>query len=1184
MAYNPILSTEVDAKSPIDQALMSNKIKNDFDDHEARILALEAGGGSGGSTDPKTDPRYGQVLAGFETNEAVLKRRKYHFYQNITLNAAKQNTEGFNPEADDDSRWFITEDGVGLTFQTNVEFYLGYAYFLPQGKKVYFQIKKGENFFGLSQYRGSGYTDTVTVKIDGQSMTALGIKNEYGGARADDYSLNSGNQVQYTEWFFGLDGEEHVVEITNNDTGSNPWYFDAIEVGYASKPGTFAVDRNLKVSAGRVSVRGAAISTAETNITFDATEGYGRTDALKVSNAGVVSVLKGIEPAMTQASPEISIAFSSGPVTSMQVKNSYYFPSTGFILVSLPNGQHHIASYTSKNQSVIAQHQLQGLTWQSQPVVDYAPLTGFLSNTNGDAKGDVVINLWGAGGYLVNGSNNKLDFKVTVNGVQTTHAATIPNGLYSADLVSLGSAIVKAMKAVKPLNNGEYFCEYNELSQKWCIGVKGSEVTELQLPFATGSNASSSIRGGIGFSATDLDSALSYLSQNEVQSMAHKVFRPATNFIPASDPSIEYSYADPGDADPVYLETIQKYGFGYMRNIVASDPYIKLYPDKDACGVAFTFLSITGGAQVIASVDYGQQIFTINMDGATGATSSKRPNFKTGFLSFPRGSHVIELHLAQGAQFQNDTSTLQSTFLGYREYFTKPKFEALLTTESIIKCFEIAPKQFFKTTYKYNYSPQPTKDNISTISYVGGGWSANTGTNSFNGTANITSGSGDYVDITFVLQGDGGGISLNSFWASGYTALASLYLIAGSSASEVNTLIQNNWMSSTNGDIYDEPVFEAFGLPAGTYTLRCKNRQAAAFGISGISIVDTVAPDEGQTISDVTNTGQGVTFPFRGLIKYPLIRDSAYLVPPFLERSGYREGESYIDYATGTLNYGGFVMNDNDHVRQNKNYFQMGFLNYQDDFVRWFGFGKSFVTLDRGVSGITPTIQPVIDGVNHANTYEQNAQTKGAANSPAFNNFHPLFSDHFKRYASGTMSNSTTFLISNTRGFKVGDTVIVGKDATAEIYRTIQTVNAGTSIVFTQAISGFAGYTVAANAYVKSYGFHTVKLVMTAASQNMSLTAMVEPLDITPSKDNDRRLATNKIGETVTVYFKDVTSGDNLYYPYFSDGRQATWQESSISITGWSSASMLLGLNLDLKSIVASPGTASFKITSTRRF
>lgn len=1184
MAFVNITPSQTDAKSPIDVQLMDVGLNQNLDDHEARILALEAGGGSGGSSDPSQDPRYGSVLAGFQTNEAKFWRKRYGVPQSVINNGEKlNNIEGFDPEGNDQSRFFYGNEQINWAYDTNSNYYNGFTLLIPDGKAISFKLKKGENFFGIGGHKGTAICDTVRVYIDGQSITSFGgITNEYGASRADTYSMIAAVDLfQHVQWFFGLDGEEHVITVMNDDSGSNNLGFNFIEVGYASKPGTHSVDRELKINAGRVNVRGSAVSTAETTVTFDATEGYGRTDAVVVDTAGSITALKGIEPAMTQTLPETAMAFS-GSLTTFKVKNSKFFPSSGFLVVSHPGGEHYICSYTSKTESTIAQHSFDGVLWQSKPKDDYTPENNFTSATLGDPTGSINVNLWASGGHVISSSNNKLDFKITLNGVQTTHAATITNGLYSADLMPLGKAIVSAMKAVKPLTSGEYFAEYNSDSQRWTIGVKGSEVTELQLLFSTGSNVANSIHTTIGYSSTDLTGKTSYLAQSEKQSLAHKVFFADNSIMPANDPRIKYNFADGGLSNNQINYIKERFGLGHVRSVNATDPIIKIHPDEDACGLSFSFACYDGGSMIVAQIDYGQQIYALRTE-FTSDTSHNNSQVMTGFLSFPRGSKVISLWQLNESTWEITDNTNGILFIGARQYFTKPKVEALTTTQSIIKSFDISPKQFFETKYQASYSPQASFDNVDTITY-NGTWT-NTTIDWFNSSYYTTTTLNDYVDITFTLAGSGGGIGVSQGFDTGtYSRLASYYLVSGASGSETNTLIQNNFLRWPMGTATSGNRFQLTGLPSGQYTLRIKNRDSGnTLLIDGYSIIDTVAPDRGQTVSDVTNTGQAVSYPLNS-VKFNFYQDSAYLTPNSLFRSGFNQGRSMIDYSAQTMTEN-ITTEDEANVKTHNLYFsEIQITNSADD-LRSFYFAKSVYIIPAALNtgSFSVTVQPVIDGVNHANTFSTKVQAKGGSAPSSVRDFYPLFSDHFLRYGT-SMSNSTTLPIANTKGLKVGHTVILEADSQPTLKRVIATVTADTNITFTEAVSTFANYTTANNVRVKAYGFHVIKFE-NDTSDDFEISALAfEPMDIQSSKHEQRRLSANKIGEVVSISFLGVSNGNDLYYPYFSDGRQATYLESSIDIIGYSSGTGTYSLPLDLKNISVSAGTLDIKITSVRRY
>ncbi len=1181
MAFDPLLSTETDAKSPIDQNLMDT-IRLDFDDHEARILALESGGGSGGGAS-SGDPRYGAITVGLETNEAKLWRKRYSAFQNILKSGEKLNNQfGFDPEGSDLSRWIGFQQPNATNFSSDAKAYNAHYCSVGQGNSVSFKIKKGENFFGIGTTNASTSSNQIRVKIDGVSITSFGgITDETGAAGADTYtSVSATTLYQSVKWFFGLDGQEHIIEILNDDTGSNSMFLEFIEVGYASPKSQFTPDLNLNVKPGRFIVRGVGTSSIETDLTFGASSGYGHTAAVIGTTAGSLSVLNGVEPAMTQALPQETITFSSA-VSTIKAKNTKFFPSTGFLLVSTPWGGHFIASYTGKTESTIAQHQFTGMKWQSQPSKDFTPLNNIDSDTAGDATGDLNINYWASGGHVISSSNNKLDFKVTVNGIQTTHAATISNGLYSADLVPLGAAIVNAMKAVKPLTNGEYFCEYNQDAQRWTIGIRGAEQTELQLLFSTGSNSANSIHTTLGFSTADKTAKTAYVAENEVQSLAHKVFRAEKSYISATDPRVQYIVApDASPTDQFLQDAEERLGFGYVYKLTSENPLLKIFPESDACGILLNFLATGAGSGIIVQVDYGNHYYLLQPD-TEGLGSGKRGEILSCFVSFPRGSRTISVWQHDGGGWEASASTNNIFFVGAKQYFTKPKEEALTTTQAILKTFDVAPKQFFKTPYAHSYSPQATKDNIDTITYTGS-WS-NGSANVFNGSYNLTNTSGDYVDITFTTVGANGGISIGLIVNTGYSKKVGFFLVSGATGSETSSRVQNvrtSW--STISAALEHEAFTIQGLPAGQYTLRVKNENASTLQIVNINVIDTVAPDSGATVTDVTNTGQGVTYPIN-TIKNVAYKDSVDRVPPWLFRSGYKEGHCLIDYAAQSDAV--YDFNDNSTVLNENAYFTGVQFSNDADFLRSIFFGKSVCTLDGAYTTGTSQVNPVLDARNPANKYAISSQVKGgSAPGATRQSWYPLYSRHVYELLTSNMPNSTTINIGNTRGFKVGHQVILEATGQPTLKRTIATVTTDSSITVTEAVSTFANYTIANSASVKAYGLHVLKLENDNANPFYFSAFCYEPLDLSQSKDDVRRAEANRVGEVATVTFKTVANGDDIYYPYFQDGRQATAQECAIQVIG-ASAATAFSFPRDLKNIsVGGVNTIDVKITAVRGF
>lgn len=110
--------------------------------------------------------------------------------------------------------------------------------------------------------------------------------------------------------------------------------------------------------------------------------------------------------------------------------------------------------------------------------------------------------VWRSSGYFViDSSNNRLDFKETSGGTELS--ATITAGTYSVS--TLAAAIKSAMEVVTA-NARTYTVSQNASSGRWTIA--GS--VYLDILFSTGTNAASSIRDAIGFGTNDYTGSTSY--------------------------------------------------------------------------------------------------------------------------------------------------------------------------------------------------------------------------------------------------------------------------------------------------------------------------------------------------------------------------------------------------------------------------------------------------------------------------------------------------------------------------------------------------------------------------------------------------------------------------------------------------------------------------------------------------
>ena len=1204
--YLELTEAQTDKGSVIDEDLMrgtaggspTGGVRGNFINHEDRILALESAGASGGGADLTEEQlRYAKVIAGLEDDTAKFWRRRYGIFQNIIKGNESSGIEGFDPNGDHEKgvTWIGLEDSenktTSFTRQTSGVYYNGESIELAKSSAFSFKTKRGVNFFGIGYHSAATTSDNVEIFVNGQTPTAAGLEDETGVAAPDAFSAVSsttffGNMV----WFFNLDPtKENIIRVLNNDSASKVVRFEFIEIGFASRPGEFTPDEILHLNAGRVTVRGTTINTAETDLTFSSTGIYGRTDAVKVNKTGTLSVLDGIEPAFSQAAPEVNIAFSSGPPATLKLKNVNSFPTQGFVLVQNPYGAKHLASYTGKTGDLLGT--LTGMVWESAPSQDFSPLSGFSSTAQANARHDLSVCLWAGGGVLVqSGVNDDIDFSITINGVSSSHSASVPAGLYSADVgPTLESAIVAAMNTAKDLSgtNGEYFASYCKESHRWTIGVRGDEIDNIDFPVNTGGNSATNLmKVSMGFADSDVSGSKSYLAGDETEPLATRVYRLDDNFIDSEDPRIKYNATMSGSLSNTRIDAEGRLGFSSIRRIDGADAIVRFHPDEDAAGVVFATLNIGPSSIYQITVDNGSTVYAIDPTGTHGgASGSDRAQISTYFVPFPKGTKQVSVYPTNEAQHRMYSSQVFFT-AGFRQVYTKPAEESLTTSEGIVRSIERAPLSQFKTYYESNYSPVGSNDNVDTVSQTGT-WTNAASSQSFNQFASSTTSVNDFQDITFTLQGRGG-ISVGSLLGATRVRKAAFYLVPGAVGSNAAADLVDVNVQRYDNDLHDQEQFLINDLPAGQYTLRVRHEDSTAANVMIIdmfSIIDEVLPERKVSVSDVTNTGQGVSFPVNGNV-YSVIIDSNDRVPQRLLRSGYNDGRAFVDHRlnNSTAN----DLDDVANVRNYNNYFSNVYQTagtHQNVKARAFGFCRALAYAPWSFSTYTTSVTATIDSVNEATVLDTSNQLKNG-NSPSSvrTGDSPIYSRRFREPLSGTPGSSTVFPVADTRGFRPGMTVLLRDDSEPNLRRTIASIVADTSVTFTEAVTNFANYGTGSNSYIAAPAFHVLDL-----ENNVNVTwgigkFIFEPLDLLPSNNESRVFKKeNKLGEVATVLFRAVANGDDLYFPIFADGRSATWQETSIDIIS-KSASATYNIDQSLKNIAVSAGTLDIKLTAKRAF
>lgn len=1171
---HPFAGTEAKAKEPINESLMDLKYKENIEDLAAQIDAIPSGGVVGSGS---TLGEIGSIDIGGETNEPVFWKRKFSVLENM-LSSDASNPSGFDPEGINIRNELLTFtqglDG-GVTTAANANAYLGRVVIVDEGSEISFRIKKGINFFGMCMTTSVGTPDSLTVTIDGQSLTALNIEDENGNARTDTFSTTSAaTKFQVPFFFYGLDGEEHIVTVLNTDSASKTLQIDAIEVGYRSND--YTLNEIISIKKGTASVRGSSIEFDETDFTIGKTEASGHTASLVADTSGVLSILDGECPAMTQVKPEESIDFTS-PVTTLPVKNTLDFPDNGICLMSTPYGDHHLFSYTSKTDLIVQSHSLDDLQWQSTPSVSITPLDGFDSTSVGEAVGDLNINYWGTAPILIDSTNNKLDFSISIAGITSIHVCTIPSGRYSADLVPLEKAIRDQMNAVKPIR-GDYRIKYNSDLQLWNIYVEDVEVEAFSLLFNTGLNAANSVHTTLGFGNGDLTGSLSYLATTVKIHLSCRALEAEAAYIHSEDPRIKYSAPDVDVLSTRDHDIEERLDLGAVRVLGPGARMIQIYTDKECAGLELNFVCDDNDHTMTFQIDDGNCLYLLTPGNVRISDANPRGKIKTAYITFPRGSRKITIRNETSARFAAIDAPEYIHFAGARQYFTKPCYEKLTKVQAVIRTFEVSPRSVYATTYSGNssllYSPGASDDNINSIfessPFVAAGL-----TSIYNSSRRVMTALNQYMEVNFTLQGDGGGIGLKSIMFTNASKKGQLFISTGV-INEATDLIQNtafDW-SATN---FDQEFIQLLGLKAGTYTVRIKCASAAVNGIgySGITVYDSVSPQENaNTVSDLTNNGQSISYPIN-VVRDGIAQDSGDRIPVWLQRSGYKEGRtSLVNYAVTNpawINY-----DDVTQVIERHGYYNSRLVESSaNSFVQLGVFCKSISLVEQTFSNLTTLNRSRINGQIFLNTHSQRECVKGG-NAPTATrgSFVNLTAKEFK--LSCTFSAGDTFNVSDTRGLKVNTPVLLD-DGTNKETVVIASIIIGASFTVKKARTSVIDANVAG---VEFQGFHSYSMITGDAVSYELSNFEYEPMKVTPSKALSRK--NSLVYEKVSVTVRLISNGESAYYPMHSDGIAGTWSSSTVQIIGQSDGSGAYTLPQNLKNIEVAAGTIDIKITSER--
>ena len=1208
--YEEITEAQSDSESPINESLMrgtaggdpNGGMRGNFRNLDARVTALEAGGGSGGGISVE-DPRIGVVLGGAESNASIFTRRRISIFTHI-MEHGRSAINAFDPFSSDEFSTTIFNDDfdTASTRVANTGNYKGQRIDLVDDESRFFKVPKGNNYFGLVFLADSSGSDNIEIFVNGVTPSSLGLVDEDNAVAPNNFSSNEASSFfQVGLWWLGLDHtKDNIVEIRNTDSAAKVAKLDAVETGFITPPSEIAISlADVHRGGGQISVQGTEVTVSERDITFDAPLGYGRTDLEGATTSAVVRTVKGAEGAMTQIKPKVLVSASD---TSLKVKTSFFFPAKGICLMEFPGGLRVRFSYTSKTETLAEAHTLNGVVFDSF-FPDYTPLDVFgvsVSGTLATFHGDINIVLLADGtenAVDVSASNNKLDFKIRKDndGAAVTFAATLDSGLRSADIIPLGTEIIKALDAAAPLaDDGEYFASYDCFSHRWRIGVrKSASVKEFELLFSSGANFANSIHSDLGFTDTDLSGSLTYKGQNNVEAEAWLTFERQL-WRNATHSSIKYSQPNVATLGTQEDDLETRWGLDKLQQMNANGSMIRIYTDDDCCGIEYSFMMNEGATYVIANVDFGQQIYHLNpsQNGTSdGDDLATRAKLITGVLTFPRGSHVITFLQNSNIGFKavGAGSVFEWGFAGYRQLKCAKPLMKLIKTESAFKFYKIRPKSLYQEWYAQNYAVQGSNEKINVITY-NGATVETANSPSWNGRLRQPATAAS-VDVEFTITGNCGGIAFGITDVSVTRSRdVTLFIVDGTTPpTEDDAHLVGRHYATGFGDtvgLHRQEALQHVGLKAGTYVARMKNDDPSlSFLFTHINIIDTVETEpDAEIMPTVANDDKTISWPFLGGIGTTFLKDNTDLVPLELESTKFKEGKVTMDQHINAATFSNLPREAGvlSNWFRNNNWYgnqtivsalinsRIGFFNQMETF--WHNYGS--------FSNETTSVRAQFDGRTLASLFSLRQNTKNGA-SPSGNNraTTALLKKNFFRKHSSDMPDVNTVNLSDTRGMRVGQKVIITADSQIDQVRRITSIIDDTSIDINEDIAGFANFTTANNAAVNFAGFHRISENNEAAIIWTTHGQWFLPLKVV---EFEHEVLSDKIGEVATSITRGLITLGDLDPPIYKDGTQASWSECIPYILERSTTG-IVEYPTGFFNVIVSTGNVDIKLTATRK-
>jgi hypothetical protein len=425
-------------------------------------------------------------------------------------------------------------------------------------------------------------------------------------------------------------------------------------------------------------------------------------------------------------------------------------------------------------------------------------------------------------------------------------------------------------------------------------------------------------------------------------------------------------------------------------------------------------------------------------------------------------------------------------------------------------------------------------------------WTQTAHTDFWSGASRDTAIYGAWFDVTFTLQGDGGGFGLMTTDTTGTVQAYSVYLASGTTINETTNLIELGSADSANA-IYDFYRFMHLGLPAGQYTVRFKSDHAQTFYNQAFAAIDTVPPQvDATTHGQLANTGQGLAFPRnvrrRNFQRYGINRQPTWMTEG-IGRTGLVGMTEYVLANTNVLNY-----DDADTIRLNHTTQYWNTLydtaissQFQCPFV-----GRSVSIWYNNHNAYSNNLTPSVDGVASP-TITHRDSTKGSLTMSSTRNTGSAVRGFVKQFEYvPSFTAGLTFAMANTQGLRVHQKIILQDKNGNREEAYIASFVANTSFTIKKALTVIVASDIDGTLQSKVYfgGFHVVKSLNNIADEHAISCIEYEPLPLEWSVLDDR-VSTVTVQEIKELNYTFATTlgptAGTTYqfeYPFHSDGEQ----------------------------------------------